>query len=112
MSQGNQLDHCPCWNGTSFQVSLDIPSHGSHGMDNRNTLGSHGDGQNPWDFSGIFHEINFQKHSISIGAPQKSGFHGPQIRCWMGGIHWTPSDRHRVSRVRRSANACCAWKPS
>ena len=25
MSQGNQLDHCPCCTGTSFQVSLDIP---------------------------------------------------------------------------------------
>ena len=26
--QGNQLDPCPCWAGTCFQVSLDIPSRG------------------------------------------------------------------------------------
>ena len=62
------------------------------------------------DFSGIFHEINFQKQPL--GHPRNLDF------FWTpdGWNPWNPLESKRPSpcrrRVRRSANACCAWKPS
>ena len=87
---------------------LGLPWH-CNGMDNPNTPGSHGDGL----IRGFFWDFPWNKlPKQPLGHPRNLDF------FWTpdGWNPWNPLESKRPSpcrrRVRRSANACCAWKPS